>query len=80
MSVGFVLSCGPGWLLLFRRRRPKHLQLLLLIAGFICCNLISERGGGSPKLATPPAGSYNASIMLGGQGLSQTIPLTIRVQ
>jgi len=65
----------------FVRRRKKGgsnrgiLFLLILLCGL---PLITSCGGKSKAPATPPAGTYQASVKLTSPGLNQTITFTIQ--
>ena len=68
----------PAWVFVLRRKNGKSkkgtLWLLILLCGL---PMISSCIGKSGP-ATPPAGTYQASIVLTGPGLNETITFTIQ--
>ena len=78
VAFGAVLWL-PAWLFVSRRKKARSklgiLFLLILLCGL---PLITSCVGKSKGPATPPAGTYQASIVLTGPGLNETITFTIR--
>jgi hypothetical protein len=70
----------PACIFALRRKKGKSKRGMLWMLIVLCgLPMISSCGGkGGP--ATPPAGSYQASMVLTGPGLNQTITFTIKVQ
>jgi hypothetical protein len=86
---GTVVSFGallwlPAWFLGLRRKRGKSQRVSLLVMVLLCyLQMVTACGGGSGKgRNTPflaPPGTYQASIVLKGTGLNDTITFSIQV-
>lgn len=77
VAFGAVLWL-PAWLFGSRRKKGKSRRGLLLLVILLCgLAMITSCVGksGPPK---PPAGTYQASILLTGPGLNETITFTIQ--
>ena len=86
---GTVVSLGallwlPAWFLGLRRKRGKSQRVSLLLMVLLCylhmvtaCSGGSGKGSNTPLLA--PSGTYQASIVLKGTGLNDTITFSIQV-
>ncbi len=70
----------PGWIFVAYRKKGRSkrgiLWLLILLCGLPS---ITSCGANSQVPATPPAGAYQASVVLTGPGLNETLTFTIQV-
>jgi len=82
VAFGAVLWL-PAWALVMRRKKGSPKQgisrrgLLLMLIALCGLPLITSCGGKSGP-PTPPAGTYQASVVLTGPGLNETITITIQ--
>lgn len=78
VAFGTVLWL-PAWAFVMRRKKGRSKRGLLLMLILLCgLPMISSCGGKSKGPATPPAGTYQASVVLTGPGLNETITFTIQ--
>ncbi len=78
VAFGTVLWL-PAWAFVMRRKKGRSKRGLFLMLILLCgLPMISSCGGKSKGPATPPAGTYQASVVLTGPGLNETITFTIQ--
>ena len=78
VAFGAVLWL-PAWLFVSRRKKARSKRGILFLLILLCgLPLITSCVGKSKGPATPPAGTYQASIVLTGPGLNETITFTIQ--
>jgi hypothetical protein len=79
MAFGAVLWL-PAWAFAMRRKKERSKRGLLLLIILLCGSpLVTSCGGKSKGPAMAPAGTYQASIVLAGPGINETITFTIQV-
>ena len=80
VAFGAVLWL-PAWVFLARRKKARSKRGILFLLILLCgLPMISSCGGKTKGPPTPPAGTYQASVMLTGPGLNETIAFTIQEQ
>jgi hypothetical protein len=77
VAFGAVLWL-PAWLFGARRKKGKSRRGLLLLVILFCGLPMITSCIGKSGPATPPAGTYQASVVLTGPGLNETITFTIQ--
>jgi hypothetical protein len=79
MAFGAVLWL-PAWAFAMRRKKERSKRGLLLLIILLCGSLlVTSCGGKSKGPAMAPAGTYQASIVLAGPGLNETVTFSIQV-
>lgn len=70
----------PAWMFVIRRKKGKSNGGVLLLLILVCSLLMTTScGGKSSGPAMAPPGTYQASVVLTGPGLNETINFTIQV-
>jgi hypothetical protein len=70
----------PACVFVVRRKKGKSKRGMLWLLILLCGLPMISSCGGKKGPATPPAGTYQASIALKGPGLNETISFSIQVQ
>jgi hypothetical protein len=69
----------PTWAFVMRQKRGRSNRgVLFLLILFCGLPLITSCGGKSKGPPTPPSGTYQASVVLTGPGLNETITFMIQ--
>jgi hypothetical protein len=79
VALGTVLWL-PACMFAMRRKKGKSKQGMLWLLILVCGLPMISSCGGKSGPATPPAGTYQGSMVLTGPGLNETITFTIQVK
>ena len=77
VAFGAVLWL-PAWLFVSRRKKAKSKRGILFLLILLCGLPMITSCVGKSGSSTPPAGTYQASVVLTGPGLNETITFTIQ--
>ena len=77
VAFGAVLWL-PAWAFVMRRKKGRSKRGILFLLILLCGLPLITSCGGKSGPPTPPAGTYQASVMLTGPGLNETITFTIQ--
>jgi hypothetical protein len=69
----------PAWAFAMRRKKGRSKRGILFLLILFCGLPMITSCGGKSGPATPPAGTYQASVVLTGPGLNENISFTIQV-
>jgi hypothetical protein len=78
VAFGAVLWL-PAWAFVMSRKKGRSKRGILFLLILFCGLPLVTSCGGKSGPPTPPAGTYQASVVLTGPGLNQTISFTIQV-
>ena len=77
VAFGAVLWL-PAWLFVSRRKKARSKRGILFLLILLCGLPMITSCVGKSGSSTPPAGTYQASVVLTGPGLNETITFTIQ--
>jgi hypothetical protein len=77
VALGAVLWM-PAWVFAVREKKGRSKRGMLWLLILLCGLPVISSCGGKSGPATPPAGTYQASIVLTAPGLNETISFTVK--